>query len=137
MTSYTPLAPVLHPGDLVVLRDGMVLRLERRAQVNWVATDDDGRRYKIRANGLRKAPEGTVFSGPAPRAAANVVLGSVVRFADGVVQRGASSDDLFVVLKVTPDTVNMALLGGDGNRFFRTVLRTEIEEVPVPAGLGR
>lgn len=126
MTTVTTFTP-LKPGDLVVSHDGTVYRLEKRNRVNWVATGDDGRRYNLRDTGrLRKAPEGTVFSGPAPKPPAVVTLGSIVKFDRGVVGRDRG---LFVVVKNNYDSVNLAKLGGDHDRFWRSVLKDEIEKI--------
>lgn len=126
MTVHSSTYRPLKPGELIVFSDGQIFRLEKKNRVNWIATGDDGRRYNIKDNGrLQRAPEGTVFTGPPPAPKAVVFLGSVVKFS----RSAKSSDDLFVVLKVGLDTVNLAKLGGDNNRFWRSVFLNEIEAV--------
>lgn len=123
-------------GDLIVSGgSGKVFRVDRllKGGVNYAATCEDGKQWKVRVAHAKSAPVGTVFAGPElPEDNDDTIIGihpgTVVRF-----KRGKwAAEGKMVVLRDNGDTVSVTKLGGTwGTRYIRGVSYTQLEIVAV------
>lgn len=122
-------------GDLIVSGgSGKLFRVDRlmKGGVNYAATDEDGRSWKVRVAHAKAAPAGAVFSGPAGEpdngsALSRMHPGTVVTFNSGRYADGTR----YVVLRDNGDTVSVTKLGGEwGTRYIRGVGYSHLTVVP-------
>lgn len=122
------------PGDIIVSsRSNEVYRIDKVARVNFQVTGLDGKRYNVRifrSDGVTPrvafAPAGTLFTQEIADEAATadqLVLGTVVAF-----HSGRRAGDKYVVIGGF-GPFKLAKLGGDGNRYLRNVLASDLQVV--------
>jgi hypothetical protein len=110
------------PGDIIMSGGGKLVRVDRLAQggVNYYATDEDGKSWKVRVLLAKAAPAGAVFSAPEGDEDTPAVLhpGTVVEFHSQRKYLGIK----MVVLRNNGGTVSVTKLGGEwGSRYIRGV----------------
>lgn len=115
-------------GDIVKIRGReRYYKVTKLAPKNASLMDEDGKMWRMDRRHLERVDD-SLFTLRVPEAI-GTTLGTVVRFHDATPEK----DHDYVVIKLGLDTVNVARLGGDSNRYYAGVPLTKIYVVDVTA----